>query len=110
MRCPIPTRFDNSELKLTEEWLNSFAESLTQVYKDFLPQDKNGELLIQPIDILKKTKVPYVSFYGFGEKLPVIEQGTDDPNTIGYVYETIAAILCNRFEDIQKLKMNGIYT
>jgi MinD-like ATPase involved in chromosome partitioning or flagellar assembly len=101
---PIPTRFDNSELKLTEEWLALFATDLKFLYDETIPRDKENNMLIQPSDILKKTKVPYISFYGYGEKLPVIEQGTDDPNSIGFVYETITAILANNFTNIQKLK------
>jgi hypothetical protein len=101
---PLPTRFDNSELKLTEEWLNKFASDLMFLYEETIPRDRDNNLLIHPSDILKKTKVPYISFYSYGEKLPVIEQGTDDPNTIGFVYETIAAILANDFANIQKLK------
>jgi cellulose biosynthesis protein BcsQ len=101
---PIPTRFDNSELKLTEEWLNKFATELNAVYRDFIPIDKDKNLMIQPLDILKRTKVPYISFFGYGEKLPILEQGSDDPNSLGYVYETIAAILANDFKEIQRLK------
>ena len=101
---PVPTRFDNSELSLTEEWLGKFANDLTAVYSDLISKDKEGNLTIQPIDVLKRTKIPYIPFYSYGEKLPVIEQGGDDPNSIGYVYETIAAILSNDFMDIHMLK------
>jgi len=101
---PVPTRFDNAELKLTEEWLNKFATDLKDVYEDFIPLDPNKEFTIQPIDILKKTKIPYISFFSYGEKLPVLEQGSDDPNSLGYAYETISAILANNFKNIQRLK------
>lgn len=103
---PIPTRFDNSELKLTEEWLDRFAKDLHMVYGELIPSDNDGNPLISPMDVLKKTKVPYVSFFSYGEKLPVLDQGTDDPNSIGYVYETIAAILANNFTSLDQLKDN----
>ncbi len=101
---PIATRFDNSELKLTEEWLNKFAKELNDIYKDFINNYEEGNNEIMPLDILVKTKVPYISFYSYGEKLPLLEQGGSDPNSIGYVYETIAAIIANDFKNIEKLK------
>ena len=101
---PIPTRLDNSELRLTEEWLVKFANDLTDIYKDFITLDKDENLTIQPLEVLKKTKIPYISFYGYGEKLSILEQGSDDPNSLGYAYETIAAILVNNFQDVAKLK------
>jgi hypothetical protein len=35
-------------------------------------------------------KLPHVSYFGYGESLPVLEQGTTDPGGLGQAYENLA--------------------
>ena len=55
---------------------------------------------------LELTKIPYKTYFSFGEKLPVIEQGTTDPTGLGYAYETVAAVLGNNLQYTDVLLSN----
>lgn len=95
---PVPSKFEtNTEFKLSQEWLNTFVESLENVYNDWLPTSINRK------DFLELTKIPYIAYFSFGEKLPVIEQGVKDPSGLGYAYETLAAIVANNLINVDWL-------
>ncbi|MEK6258362.1 MAG: AAA family ATPase [Planctomycetota bacterium] len=95
---PVPSRFDTqTEFALSQEWLDRFAKDLAEVYAEWLPQ---------PLDrraVLELTKLPYVSYFSFGEKLPVLEQGTTDPASLGYAYENLATLIARRLEGVEQL-------
>ncbi|MEM6426071.1 MAG: AAA family ATPase [Cyanobacteria bacterium P01_D01_bin.128] len=98
---PIPSRFDfNEEFKVSQEWLNHFSEELKEIYDDWLPTTVDRK------KFLEVTKIPYSSYFSFGEKLPVIEQGTTDPTGLGYAYENIAAVIVDGFESVDKILSN----
>lgn len=93
---PIPTKFDTqTEFILSQDWMNLFSEKLKNIYDDWLPKS------VKRRDFLEKTKIPYISYFSFGEKLPVIEQGVKDPTGLGYAYENIAALLANQLDLIE---------
>lgn len=92
---PIPTRMDSSEFGLMRDWMNRFARDLKDIYKGWLPLSVNSR------DLLDTTKVPYVPYFSYGEKLPIIEQGTTDATGLGYAYESIAALIANQFIDVE---------
>jgi tetratricopeptide (TPR) repeat protein/CO dehydrogenase nickel-insertion accessory protein CooC1 len=95
---PIPARFDTqTEFKISQEWLDRFSLELVEIYKDWLPAS------ISRRAILEITKIPYLSYFSFGEKLPVLEQSLSDPTGLGYAYETLAALLANNLELIENL-------
>ena len=98
---PIPSRFDNqTEFKISQEWLDKFAKELKPIYNDWLPT------FIKQRQIVEITKIPYVPYFSFGEKLPVLEQGVDDPSGLGYAFETLGGILANNVQDIKSLLFN----
>jgi len=95
---PIPSRFDTQrEFKLSQEWLRRFSEGLSDVFSAWLPTS------VDKLEFLELTKLPYISYFSFGEKLPVLEQGTNDPAGLGYAYETLAGLLANRLERVDLL-------
>ncbi len=95
---PIPTRFDASEeFETSREWLNLFDKELEPIYQYWLPVG------INPKDFLEIIKVPYIAYFSFGEKLPVLEQGVTDPQGIGYAYETISALIAKKLAGIAQL-------
>lgn len=95
---PVPARFDTlTEFKKSQEWLDKFSERLTPIYNDWLP------LSVDPRKFLELTKIPYIPYFSFGEKLPVIEQGVNDPSGLGYAYATLAALIANNFDSIEEL-------
>jgi hypothetical protein len=44
-----------------------------------------------------------VAFFSFGEKLPVVIEGTTDPESMGFAYENAANLIANGFQDAEKL-------
>jgi MinD-like ATPase involved in chromosome partitioning or flagellar assembly len=99
MTLPVATRIDNSEYKLTEEWFKKFAAELQEVYAGWLPDLEEKER----INFLLNTKVPYISYFSFGEKLPVMEEGSSNPTGMGYCYESLAALLANKLDGAYSL-------
>lgn len=98
---PIPTRFDtDKEFKIAQKWLDDFSSQLINIYVNWLPKN------VKPRDFLEITKLPYVAYFSFGEKLAVLEQGTNDPGGLGYACETLAAIIANKLESVDKLVTN----
>ena len=98
---PIPSRFDTSEeFNISKDWLDRFASKLSAIYDYWLPEFVNKH------NILKITKIPYVPYFSFGEKLPILEDGTKDPSSIGYSYENLAALIANNLESVGDLINN----
>jgi MinD-like ATPase involved in chromosome partitioning or flagellar assembly len=95
---PIPSKFDATpEFKLSQEWLGIFAGKLESTYNDWLPAS------IDRKEFLELTKIPYLPYFSFGEKLPVIEQGVTDPAGLGYAYESLAALIANNLTNVDRL-------
>ncbi|MBK7439722.1 MAG: hypothetical protein IPI77_23995 [Saprospiraceae bacterium] len=75
----MPTRFDSTEFKLQREWLTKFEHGLKDIYKTWVPEYPGNENInLDHRQILDLTKLPYIPYFSYGEKLPVIEQGTND--------------------------------
>ncbi|MCP4104263.1 MAG: hypothetical protein GY749_01795 [Desulfobacteraceae bacterium] len=101
LSVPIPSRFDStSEFTISKEWLNRSSVELSEIYANWLPNTVNQR------DFLEVTKLPYNPYFSFGEKLPVLEQGTVDPMGLGYAYETLAALLAKKLEYVDQLLVN----
>ena len=66
-----------------------FATELTEIYKEWIPTNKT------PSDILEKLFIPYFPFWSFGENLPVAQEGTTDPRSLGFAYELLAKLIKN---------------
>jgi tetratricopeptide (TPR) repeat protein len=91
---PILSRFDRGEeLAEADQWLNRFSEELKPFYDDWLPER------FKPQQIIELTKVPYVTLFSFGEKLPVLSHGTSEPQLPGYYYRNLARLLESDFQD-----------
>ncbi|MGH9803191.1 MAG: toll/interleukin-1 receptor domain-containing protein, partial [Blastocatellia bacterium] len=89
---PVATRFEmRVEYELAQQWLKTFATELRAIYSEWVHKDVAAE------DLLNHTRVPYIPFWSFGEKLPVIEKGTDDPDDMGFSLETLAALVAQKF-------------
>lgn len=89
---PIPSRDESrTEFESSQKWKNIFEERLRELYNDWLPRDIS---IKSAIDLLK---VPYIPYWSFGDRLPVIEEGTSE-NSIGYSYEKIALLINNDFD------------
>jgi len=104
---PIPTRFDSTEFKLQQDWLSKFEQGLKPIYSTWVPDyPQDDKINIDHRKILDLTKLPYIPYFSYGEALPVIEQGTDDPQGLGYAFETVAAIIAHDLEGAKLLVEN----
>lgn len=98
---PIVSRFEGRvEKKIADEWLARIAKDFATFYARWAHQN------VRPEHLLTFLRVPYVPFWSFGEKLPVIEEGTRDPDWIGYSLETIAALLAHRLAGTDAMVSN----
>jgi len=89
---PVISRFEGRvEYKLAQEWLAIFAKALAPIYAEWAYKD------VTATDLLNFTRIPYVSYWSFGEKLPVIEKGTEDPEDNGISLETLASLVARKF-------------
>jgi MinD-like ATPase involved in chromosome partitioning or flagellar assembly len=95
---PILTKFDTqAEFKLSQKWVHHFAVKLEGIYKDWLP------VSIKVDEFIQATKVPYITYFSFGEKLPVLEQSLSDTSGLAYAYENLAGLLANKLMDADAL-------
>lgn len=98
---PVATRFEmRVEYELAQQWLKTFATELREIYSEWAHKDVTAE------ELLNHTRVPYIPFWSFGEKLAVIEKGTDDPDDIGFSFETLAALVAQKFSYSDVLTRN----
>lgn len=89
---PIISRFEfRTEYELSQKWLDKFAQKLNHIYLEWLHRDVSVKKLLNHL------RIPYLSYWSFGERLPVVLRGTDDKEDIGYAFETVAAIISQRF-------------
>jgi cellulose biosynthesis protein BcsQ len=101
---PIPSRFGSRvEFKESQEWLDRIADLLKDCFNVWLPK------WIEPRFILEQVKIPQIDYFSFGEKLAVLEQGTSDPEGMGYIYSKIASLLSSEFSEIQSFVGDEIY-
>lgn len=94
---PLPARWGVQEFQETQVWLDRITEGVLEFYDDWLPRS------LRPRDVVESTKIPQRDYFGFGEKLAVVEQGTTDPQGMGFVYEKIASFLASNFTDFGAL-------
>jgi len=93
---PLPARFGTrAEFQEGQSWLERFQETLHEFFDDWLPSTLASK------DVLERIKVPQVDYFAFGEKLAVVEQGTNDPEGMGFVYDKVATLLASNFEDLK---------
>jgi hypothetical protein len=94
---PVPTRWGVQEFRETQVWLDRVAEAVQEFLHDWLPRG------VQLRDVIESIKVPQRDYFGFGERLAVVEQGTTDPQGMGFVYDKIASFLASNFNNVEVL-------
>jgi hypothetical protein len=94
---PLASRFDGrTEFEESQKWIDIFAEELSEYYQSWLPKE------ISPRQAVERTKIPHVPYFSFGEKLAVLSKGIDDPESLGYAYETISSLLAEDFNKAER--------
>lgn len=95
---PIPSRFGTRvEFKESQDWLERISDILSNCFNDWVPK------WVDPKYIFERLKIPQIDYFSFGEKLAVVEQGTNDPEGMGYIYSKIADLLSSDFNDVESL-------
>jgi hypothetical protein len=95
---PLLSRFDSrTEYQESQKWLREFAEDLKEFYSDWLPKS------VTPFEMAERTKLPYVAYFSFGEKLPVLTEGIADPESLGFAYDTAATLIAGDFKDVGRV-------
>jgi MinD-like ATPase involved in chromosome partitioning or flagellar assembly len=94
---PLPARWGTHEFQETKVWLDRIAEAVQEFYVDWLPSN------LAPRAVLESIKIPQSDYFGFGEKLAVVDQGVTDPQGMGYVYNKIAHFLAGNLSDLTPL-------
>jgi hypothetical protein len=99
LAVPVPARDESrTEYERALQWKRTYAEEFGEFYADWLPSG------VKPMDAIEMLKIPYVPYWSFGERLPVIEEGTNNPGTLGYSYQILARLLSSRLAWDEALK------
>jgi tetratricopeptide (TPR) repeat protein len=99
--APVVSRFERRvEYDVANQWLARFADVFPPLYNDWAHKDTSA------MDLLKHIRIPYIPYWSFGEKLPVIEKGTSDPEDIGFPLETLAALVAQKLSSTDILIQN----
>jgi MinD-like ATPase involved in chromosome partitioning or flagellar assembly len=94
---PLPARWGVQEFNETQVWLDRIAEATKEFFEDWLPTG------ISPRDVIEAVKIPQVAYFGFGERLAVIEHGTSDPQGMGFAYAKVASFIASDFKKVDAL-------
>jgi cellulose biosynthesis protein BcsQ/tetratricopeptide (TPR) repeat protein len=85
---PVPARDESqSEYENARTWRETFASELGEFYASWLPAGVSAR------QVLERLKIPYKPYWSFGERLPVVHEGTTDPASLGYAYAVLASLL-----------------
>jgi MinD-like ATPase involved in chromosome partitioning or flagellar assembly len=95
---PLASRWGTQEFQETQVWLDRVADCVAEFYADWLPPST-----ITARQVVERLKVPHHSYFGFGERLAVVEQGVSDPTGLSFVYDKVAALLATGFQDLAPL-------
>jgi cellulose biosynthesis protein BcsQ len=92
---PVPSRIDvSAEYQLSQRWFRKITQEFEAFIAPWIPIGINAQRFYENV------KLPQIPYFGYGERLPVIEQGTSDPAGLGYAYENIAALLAQNLTDV----------
>ncbi len=91
---PLPARWGMQEFQETQVWLDRVVDGVGEFFDDWLPRPHTAR------DVVERLRLPQQDFFGFGEKLAVVEQGVASPGSLGFIYDRVASILAKDFSDI----------
>ncbi|MFY9609344.1 MAG: toll/interleukin-1 receptor domain-containing protein [Blastocatellia bacterium] len=98
---PVATRLEvRVEYREAQKWLTTFEKRLGPLFADWSNKDVSAS------ELLNHTRVPSIPYWSFGERLPVVEKGTKDPEDMGYAMETIAALVASKLANTDQLVKN----
>ncbi|QUQ68609.1 tyrosine-protein kinase family protein [Kutzneria sp. CA-103260] len=101
MVLPVLSRLDNRvEYERAEAWQHKCAEAVQPLFDDWLAKAVSPEAMVRHLTL------PYVSYWSFGEQLPVLEEQTPSADQLSYALETVAAVIAQHFDRTDLLADN----
>ncbi|WP_103354233.1 CATRA system-associated protein [Amycolatopsis sp. CA-128772] len=98
---PVLSRFDNrEEYDRSETWRRFVVDKTAELYRTWLDQT------VEPATMVRHLTLPYVSYWSFGEQLPVLSEQTPGADQIGFALETVAAVIACRLDRTDLLAEN----
>jgi len=76
-----------SEFRESQQWIRFAHDRLAPLLEDWLPEGRSSLAAFQ------RLKVPYVTYFSYGERLAVLEDSSTDPELPGFIYTLIARVL-----------------
>ncbi|MGA6165293.1 tyrosine-protein kinase family protein [Amycolatopsis magusensis] len=98
---PVLSRLDNRvEYERAEQWQSRCAEVVAPLFRNWLVKTVPPDLM------LRHLTVPYVSYWSFGEQLPVLDEAVPKADQISFALETVAAVIAQGFDRTDLLADN----
>jgi len=98
---PILSRLDNRvEYERADDWRRRCAEIAAPLLRNWLAKSVPEDLMMRHVTL------PYVSYWSFGEQLPVLEETTPSSDQISFALETVAAVIAQQFDRTDLLADN----
>lgn len=98
---PVLSRFDTrEEYDRSEDWRRKCAGYTEDLYRNWLHQSVATDLMSRHLTL------PYVSYWSFGEQLPVQFESNPSADQIGFALETVAAVVAHHFDRTDLLAEN----
>ncbi|WP_372664851.1 CATRA system-associated protein [Amycolatopsis kentuckyensis] len=98
---PVLSRFDNrEEYDRSEAWRRIVVDETAELYRTWLDQT------VEPATMARHLTLPYVSYWSFGEQLPVLSEQSPSADQIGFALETVAAVIACRLDRTDLLAEN----
>lgn len=87
---PLSSRDESdSEYDTAHRWREYFTSNFNEILREWLPKE------VDPKDYFDQIYLPYVPFWSFGERLPVVEGARElkDPNSLGSSYFSASQLI-----------------
>jgi MinD-like ATPase involved in chromosome partitioning or flagellar assembly len=98
---PVLSRLDNRmEYERAETWQKKCAEVVKPLFRNWLVKT------VTPEQMLRHVTIPYISYWSFGELLPVLEEQAPSSDQISFALETVAAVIAQEFDRTDLLADN----
>lgn len=98
---PVLSRLDNRmEYERAERWQRRCAEVVAPLFRNWLVKSVSADLMVRHLT------VPYISYWSFGEQLPVLEELVPSADQVSFALETVAAVIAQQFDRTDVLADN----
>ena len=98
---PVLSRLDNRvEYERAELWQRKCADAVKPLFTNWLAKTVPEDTMLRHLTL------PYVSYWSFGEQLPVLEELNPSADQLSYALETVAAVIAQHFDRTDLLADN----